>query len=199
MKNVGLTGGLGAGKSTARRYFYAFGANTMDADDIAKHLLGSNPDLIRRVKERFGEDCYADGELQRAVLAERAFCSTEKQQELNAIVHPSLREYVRKYLDACRMIPGVMIVEAALLFEAQFQDLFDLTILITAGEELRVRRMSETGKITEKEARRRIALQMPEEEKRKFADIIIENNGGPDLLKAACLSAWKESLSGGGQ
>lgn len=199
MKNIGLTGGLGAGKSLALRFFYELGANTMNADDIAKNLLKSDPALIRKVREKFGDDCYAEGELQTAVLAERAFCSKEKQKDLNRIVHPVLKNHIQKYLNACNMIPGIMIVEAALLLEAGYQDLFERIILITADERVRILRAAEAGKLSESDIRRRMQLQMPEKEKRKFADIIIENNGGPDLLKAACLSAWKESLSGGGQ
>lgn len=194
MKNIGLTGGLGAGKSLALRFFFELGANTMNADDIAKHLLKSNPALIRQVRESFGDDCYAEGELQSAVLAERAFGSKEKQQELNGIVHPVLKDYIQKYLSVCSMVPGIMIVEAALLLEAGYHDLFEKIILVTADDKTRIRRATETGKLSESDIRRRMELQMPEEEKRKFADIIIENNGSPELLKAACLRVWEESL-----
>lgn len=196
MKSIGLTGGLGAGKSTALRFFYELGANTMNADDIAKHLLKSNLPLIRQVKEVFGDDCYADDELQTAVLAERAFCSKEQQEKLNAIVHPPLREYIQKYLAACKSIPGVMIVEAALLLEAGYRDMFETIILVTAEDNIRIRRAKEKGNISESGIRNRMELQMPEAEKRKLADIVIENNEAPEILKTACLRVWEEISKG---
>lgn len=194
MKKIGLTGGLGSGKSAALRFFYALGANTLNADDIAKHLLKSNTVLIKKVRENFGHDCYENGELQTGILAARAFCSAEKQQVLNAIVHPPLREYLSKYLQASSAIPGVMVVEAALLFEAGFGEMFDLNILIVADEAVRVRRALERNILSEEEIRRRIALQMPDAAKRPLADIVIENNGSEEALQNACSEIWESRI-----
>lgn len=194
MKKIGLTGGLGSGKSAALRFFYALGANTLNADDIAKHLLKSNPALIAKVRESFGHDCYENGELQTGTLAARAFCSAEKQHVLNAIVHPPLREYLSKYLQACSAIPGVMVVEAALLFEAGFAELFDLNILIAADKAIRIRRAEERKTLSPEEIRRRIALQMPDAAKRPLADIVIENNGNEDALQEACREIWENRI-----
>ncbi|MDD3095800.1 MAG: dephospho-CoA kinase [Candidatus Marinimicrobia bacterium] len=194
MKKIGLTGGLGSGKSAALKYFYALGANVLSADDIAKQLLKSNAVLMAKVREYFGHECYENGELQTAVLASRAFCSPEKQQQLNAIVHPSLREYLEKYLQASSAIPGVMVVEAALLFEAGYEDLFDLNILIVADEAVRIQRAAARNFLSPEDIRRRISLQFPDEKKRGKADIVIENNGSEGELQEACRKIWESHI-----
>ena len=192
MKSIGLTGGLGSGKSTALKVFYDLGANILDADNIAKHLLQSDPELGKRVREIFGDDCYMDGELQNAVLAERAFSSPENQRQLNELVHPRVRRQVETYLKACRSLPGVIIIEAALLFEAGFQDVVDISVLVTADEDTRIRRSRMRKRQSESDIRRRMALQMPESEKRRLADHVIENNGDEAELRKACEALWKK-------
>jgi len=191
MKSIAVTGGLGSGKSAALGIFYQLGANILSADDIAKHLLQVNPDLIRSVKETFGEACYLDGELQTHVLAARAFATPEEQSTLNALVHPLLRTYLHKYISATKAVPGILMVEAAILLEAGFEDLFDKTLLITADKDIRIQRAARDGHLPEEDILRRISLQMPEEEKRARADHVIENNGSREDLFEACSAFWK--------
>ncbi|MDZ7820615.1 MAG: dephospho-CoA kinase [Candidatus Marinimicrobia bacterium] len=194
MKNVGLTGGLGSGKSTALKCFYEQGANTLDADDIAKNMLQSDPALVAKVKEIFGGDCYDRGKLQTGILAGRAFHSREGQDRLNRLIHPGLKAQLKKYLEACRPLKGVIIVEAALLFEAGFEDVFDLTLLVTADEAVRFRRARSRGVLSEEDIRKRMALQMPESEKRSRADHVIENNGDETVFRNACKMFWETVL-----
>ncbi len=182
---------MGSGKSFATKIFYEQGANILNADDIAKNLIRVKPELIDQIKHEFGDDCYLDGELQNTILAERAFKSPESLSRLNAISHPALRKHLEKYIQAFKPVPGVLIIEVAILYEAGFEDIFDKILLVTADENVRLQRALARGKISEKSIRERMALQMPEYEKRKIADYIIENNGDEDELREKCLEVWK--------
>ncbi len=192
MLSIGVTGGLGTGKSAAIKIFYELGANILNADDIAKHILNANRDIIKKIKNTFGDDCYIDGELQTAVLAARAFDVPENLKKLNDISHPALKQHLEKYIAATRAIPGVLMIEAAILLEAGYENIFDLVLLITADENLRIQRAIDRKNISKENIKKRIALQMPESEKRKYADFIIENNGNKDELKKACKKFWEE-------
>ena len=191
MKTIAVTGGLGSGKSAAMSVFYEMGANVLHADDIAKRLLQVDPGLILKIKESFGDDCYLDEELQPQILAERAFVTSEKHDLLNRLIHPVLRTYLHKYISATKSVPGTLMVEAAILFEAGFEDLFDMVLLITAEKAIRIQHAKAAGRLHEKDILRRMALQMPEEEKKGRADYIIENNGTEEDLKNACRFFWE--------
>jgi dephospho-CoA kinase len=191
MKTIAVTGGLGSGKSEAMSIFYELGANILHADDIAKHLLQVDPVLVSKIKEAFGEECYLDGELQAHILAERAFGDPGKHDLLNGLTHPILRTYLHKYISATKAVPGILMVEAAILLEAKFEDLFDMVLLITAEKQVRIRRAKAAGRLHEKDILQRMALQMPEEEKKARADFVIENNGTEEELQKACRVFWE--------
>ncbi len=192
MLSIGVTGGLGSGKSAAIKIFYEMGANILNADDIAKNILKVDRNIIKTIKNTFGDDCYIDGELQTAVLADRAFNNFENLQKLNDISHPALKQHLGKYIAATRAVPGILMVEAAILLEAGYKDIFDKVLLVTANEDIRMQRAIERKNITEESIKERIALQMPESEKRKHADFIIENNGNEDQLRDACKVFWEK-------
>ncbi|MEA2077835.1 MAG: dephospho-CoA kinase [Candidatus Marinimicrobia bacterium] len=195
MLSIAVTGGLGSGKSVAMKTFYELGANILNADDIAKNLLRVDRNIVDAIKNTFGEDCYRDSELQNAILAERAFKSKETLNKLNAIAHPALKAHLEKYIAATRAVPGILIVEVAILFEAGYQNVFDKILLITADEEIRLKRAVARQEISEESIKERIALQMPEDEKRQYADFIIENKGNEDQLRKACVAFWEEITS----
>jgi dephospho-CoA kinase len=190
MLSIGVTGGLGSGKSAAMKIFFELGANTMNADDIAKNILKVDRHIIEKIKNTFGEDCYRDGELQNAILAERAFRSKETLDQLNAISHPALKVHLEKYIAATRAVPGILMVEVAILFEAGYQDVFDKVLLVTADEDIRLRRAVERKTILEESIKDRMALQMPENKKREYADFVIENNGDEEELREKCKKFW---------
>ncbi|MCF7831980.1 MAG: dephospho-CoA kinase [Candidatus Marinimicrobia bacterium] len=192
MLSIGVTGGLGSGKSAAMKIFYELGANILSADDIAKHILKVDRNIIEEIKNTFGADCYIDGELQADVLASRAFQNPENLKKLNDISHPALKLHLEKYIAAMQAIPGILMIEAAILLEAGYQDAFDKILLITADKNIRMERAVARQEISEDSIKERIALQMPEEEKRKYADFIIENNGNENELKEACKRFWEE-------
>lgn len=192
MLSIGVTGGLGSGKSAAIKIFYEMGANILNADDIAKHILKVDRGIMEQIKATFGDDCYMDGELQTEVLASRAFSSPENLQKLNNISHPALKQHLEKYIAATRAVPGVLMTEVAILFEAGYEHIFDKVLLITADEDIRLQRAIERNTISEESIKERIARQMPEFEKRQHADYIIENNGDEQALREACISFWKK-------
>lgn len=190
MLSIGVTGGLGAGKSAAMKIFLELGANILNADDIAKQVIKVDKELIAKVKKEFGEDCYLDGELQTDILAAKAFRTPEDLKKLNAISHPALKTHLEKYILATKQVPGILMIEVAILFEAGYRNVFDKTLLITADEKIRIKRALSHGKFTKESIRERIALQMPEDEKRKYADFVIENNGDEKALREKCLEFW---------
>ena len=190
MLSIGVTGGLGAGKSAAMKIFLELGANILNADDIAKQIIKVDKNLIEKIKMEFGDDCYLDGELQTDILAARAFRTSDDLKKLNAISHPALKEHLEKYIAATKQVPGIFMVEVAILFEAGYQDVFDKTFLITADKDIRMKRALARGRLTEESIRERMALQMPEDEKREHADFIIENNENENELKEKCLTFW---------
>jgi dephospho-CoA kinase len=192
MLSIAVTGGLGSGKSAAMKIFYELGANTLNADDIAKHLLKVDHSIIKEIKSTFGDECYIDSELQTAVLAAKAFHTQENLQKLNDISHPALKKHLEKYISATRAIPGILMIEVAILIEAGYKDTFDKVLLITADKDIRLKRSIARQNISEESIKERIALQMPESEKRKYADFVIENNSDEGQLRDACRAFWKE-------
>ncbi len=192
MLSIGVTGGLGSGKSAAIKIFYELGANILNADDIAKHILKVDRSIMEEIKSTFGDECYIDGELQTVVLAAKAFHTPKNLQKLNDISHPALKKHLEKYIAATRVVPGILMVEVAILIEAGYKDMFDKVLLITADKELRIQRAVACKNISVESIKERIALQMPESEKCKHADFIIENNGDEGALREACEQFWKK-------
>jgi len=197
---VGLTGGLGSGKSTAAALFAALGAHVLSADEIARSLMQPGESVRETVYGQivaaFGPSVVRpDGQLDRAVLARIAF-TEGRSDELNAIVHPATiaRQAALTAEIAARDPHAVVIVESALIFETRYggdngwRHRFDRLILVTASEELRIARFvtrsAPAGTLTgemraslEAEARRRIAQQIPDDQKSALCDYVLTNSG----------------------
>ena len=174
---IGVTGGIGAGKSVVCRIFAALGIPVYDADTHARHLLMSDPVLVRQVKANFGEESYkADGTLNRVYLANEVFQDEEKLTLLNGLVHPRVAIDFNKWLQLHQNVPYV-IKEAALIFEAESYKNLNAVVTVSAPEELRIRRT-----IIRDEHRNRqqieeiIRKQLPEEERLSRADYKITND-----------------------
>ena len=206
MLRVGLTGSLGSGKSTAARLFAAHGANILQSDAIGRELMQSGQAVYAAIVERFGSGVVLpDGQLDRPALAKIAF-TDGRVEELNAIVHPAVIARQAELTEAIfeRDPHAVVIVESALIFETHYGETnnvgqpsekgrwhrrFDRTILVTAPEEIKVARFvarSAAGteltearrESLEAEARKRLAQQLPDDQKSSLVDYIL-TNGGP--------------------
>jgi len=187
---VGLTGGIASGKSVVGEMFVALGARLMQADHIAHQLLQPGQAVYQEVVRQFGVGILnADGSVNRPRLAEAAFGapgSSSRVQELNQIVHPAVIERQQQWMEEiARGEPGaIAMVEAALILEAGSANQFDRLIVVTCRPEQRIRRWAERLHVDEKSARgevtRRMAAQLPDEDKIKAADYVIDNSGSLD-------------------
>ncbi|HPI23901.1 MAG TPA: dephospho-CoA kinase [Spirochaetota bacterium] len=184
-RKIGLTGGIGSGKSTAARRFAALGARVYHADEVSRRALDPGAACYDRVVSAFGPEILrADGSIDRRRLAEIVFSSEERRQTLNAIVHPHvigalLSQAERDFADGSG---GIAVFEVPLLFESGMDRSMDHTIVVSCDEETRIRRVAERDGLTREDALSRMRAQMPEEEKLLHADFVLENNGTEEAL-----------------
>lgn len=204
MLKVGLTGGIASGKSVVGEMFVALGAHLIHADQIAHELMQPGEPVYQEVVRRFGTGILnADGSVSRPRLAELAFGSFEqgipsRVEELNRIVHPKVIQMQDEWMERVgREHPGaVAIVEAALIVEAGAAKGFDRLVVVTCRAEQRVQRFARRVKLDLETARmevaRRMAAQMPDEEKSKFADYVIDNSGSLDDTQKQVREVYKQ-------
>ena len=182
-RRIGITGGIGSGKTTVCKIFAVLGIPVYYADDRAKWLMQHDPQLIEQIKAHFGEKAYGpDGQLQRAYLAGIVFKDQKKLEQLNAIVHPAVREdglaWDRQHTDT-----PYTLREAALLYESGISELLDQIIVVTAPEELRIQRVMQRDGVDATAVRARMDKQWPEEKKVALADFVIHNDGRQSLIQ----------------
>jgi dephospho-CoA kinase len=182
---VGITGGIGSGKSTVCRIFHeAFGIPVLYSDILAKRLLTLDPDLQARIIEVFGEDAYtSEGDYNRPYVAQIAFANPAKLAALNALVHPAVEAESMAW-HARRAQAGFpyTLKEAALMIESGSHQHLDCLIVVTAPEALRIQRVVARDGLSEAQVRARLASQLPEAEKVKLADFVIVNDGEKMLI-----------------
>ena len=174
MLRIGLTGGIGSGKSTVARIFSVLGIPIYSADDASKRLMAEDAELRNSIISSFGNESYTDGILNRKYLSDQVFNDSEKIKLLNSLVHPvTLRdaaEWMKK-----QKTPYV-IKEAALIFESGSQKMLDYVIGVKAPLALRIERTMKRDNVTLHEVNARIDLQMDEEEKLHLCDYLIVND-----------------------
>lgn len=183
MLKIGITGGIGSGKSTVCRIFATLGIPIYYADIRAKELMISDSDVIHQIKNLFGENAYDEsGHLNRKVIAEQAFQNKNLLQQLNAIVHPAVfrdtLEWYQTHHDK-----AYTLYEAAIMFESGSYKFLDKVITVFAPLEDRIARTVKRDNISREEVLERIDKQMPEEEKMKRADYIIYNDHSQPLIE----------------
>ncbi len=188
MLKVGLTGGIAAGKSVVGEMFAALGAHVIQADEISHQLMQPGEAVYREVVAHFGAEILEpDGSVNRARLAELAFGSKPSRvQELNQIVHPAVIRREEEWMDEVRRHDphAVAVVEAALILEAGMARGLDRLVVVTCRPEQRIERWARRLKVDDETARRevirRMAAQLPDEEKIKAADYVVDNSGSLD-------------------
>jgi dephospho-CoA kinase len=187
---VALTGGIGAGKSLAAQYFSDLGARVVDADQLARVAIERGSTGFDEVISRFGEKIMRDGDIDRKALAEIIFSDPKAKKDLEAIVHPIVRELFAEVVSD--LAPGeVLIYEIPLLVESGVAKNFDLIITIEADLEIRKERLRKRGMFIS-EIERRISAQATREEREALADHVLINNGDEDFLLRAVENLWEE-------
>ncbi len=170
---VGLTGGIGSGKSTVGSMFKELGIPVYNSDERAKELMHTSKTLRKQLLELFGEEAYINETLNKAFIAEKVFKDSAKLTALNRIVHPAVRKDFSTWA-ASQKAPYV-IQETALLFENKAQKFYDRTILVTAPKEDRIQRVLARDNATRKQVLARMDKQLDDFEKLELADSVIEN------------------------
>ena len=173
MKVVGLTGGIGSGKSTIARLFAALGVAVYDSDTEAKKLINTSAEIKKRIVEVFGAEAYAEGVYNRTYIADIVFRNPDKLAVLNSIVHPVLADYFNQWV-ALQTSPYV-IKEAAILFESGSYKNCDFIITVTAPEALRISRCMSRDGSTEAQVRARMEQQWTDAQRIALSDAVIEN------------------------
>jgi len=188
---VGLTGGIGAGKSTVSTGFAARGAVVVDADAIVRELQEPGTVVFTEMVERFGPGIVgSDGGLDRAAVADLVFTDASALADLGTIVHPRVHEEIERRIAEQSDTDRVVILDVPLLVESGWKDLVG-TIVVDLDPDVAVARLVEHRGFTEEDARNRIAKQASRAERLARADFVIDNHGRPEELEQAIDEAWQ--------
>jgi dephospho-CoA kinase len=194
MLRIGLTGGIGSGKSTVSALLAERGAVVVDADSIAREVVQPGTPGLAAVAEAFGTDVLAaDGSLDRPALAAVVFADPEARRRLDGIVHPLVRARAAE-LEAAAPPGAVVVHDVPLLVETGQAGRFDLVLVVAADVETRVARLVGRG-LTEDDARARIAAQATDEQRRAVADVVLDNSGTREQLAAQVDRFWRERIA----
>ncbi len=183
---VGLTGGIGCGKSEVRKRLLNAGFTVLDADTLARQLSETDPVIISGIKKEFGGNLYdAGGHLQRKTLAAIVFNDRKQLEKLNGIIHPRVINAVERQLEELQQKgEKIAVVEAALHYEVHWNEAMDVMVVVSAPMAKRLAWVMQRDGVDEAAVHRRMANQIPLEEKVKRADYVIENNGDLTTLDA---------------
>jgi len=193
MKVIGLTGGIGSGKSTVSKFLAELGAVIIDADKVGHEALKLGTEVWREVVAAFGRQILTpDGDINREKLSEIVFRNSESLLRLNQIMHPRMYDMVRAQLEGYRKQEvGVVVLEAPLLIEANWTSLVNEVWVTVASESTVLRRLKEKFELSEPESMARIHSQLPSEEKVKHADVIINTDCALGELRAKVEELWQ--------
>jgi dephospho-CoA kinase len=189
---VGLTGGIGSGKSTVTGMLAERGAVVLDADRLARDAVAPGTEGFDAVMARFGDTVIApDGALDRAALARIVFADDEARAALEAIVHPDVQRRIAESVTAHAETDDVVVVDSPLLIEAGAHEGFEVVVVVTAPIDERVARLAARG-MSEEDVLARDAAQMPLEEKAALADVVVDNDGSLDDLESKVDRLWAD-------
>lgn len=176
---IGVTGGIGSGKSEVCALFARLGIPILSADEIAREISATHPDVRRKIVNLFGTSSYLpDGTLNRSYLASRVFTKKQSQKKLEMIVHPRVeREMFRRIKELRQRGEKIVIVEAALIYEAGLDKSLDVVVVVDADVQVRIDRVRKRDVVSEEDVRRRIVAQLDTGEKVQQADYVIRNDG----------------------
>ena len=191
MIKVGLTGGIGSGKTTVSNFLLDYGIPVYNSDIQGKILLNNNLELKNDIVSLFGKSVYNNGVLNTNLLSSIVFSDPEKMEQLNNLVHPRVGEDFNQWISENNKKP-ILVKEAAILIESGSYLTMDKIILIVSKKSTRLKRVSKRDNTDSKSIENRINLQMQDDEKLKYADYIIENNTSLKNLKTKVLKVISE-------
>jgi dephospho-CoA kinase len=195
MTVIGLTGNIGSGKSTAAAILCEWGCKHIDADEVGHLVAAPGEPGNLALREAFGDQYFdAEGNLERKKLGALVFADPEKLAKLNAILHPAIKEYIIKQVNSYKAEnkDAVIVLEAAILIEAGFDALIDEIWLVVADDEIRLARAMARDGATKEAVLDRMARQMPQSEKIKYADRVIMNNTDMAGLVLELEKVWRQ-------
>jgi dephospho-CoA kinase len=174
MKTIGITGGIGSGKSIIGRILSIMGFPVFYSDIEAKRIMLHDDEVVSKIKDIFGDQAYINNEINRTFLAEKIFSQPDLKNKINAIVHPAVRKAFDNFV--LNKNDTLVFNEAAILFETGSYKNFDATILVVADEDLRIKRVMERDSVPKKSVQDRMKNQWPDEKKVPLAKFVIKNN-----------------------
>jgi len=174
MTTTGLTGGIGSGKSVVASLLELYGMPVYVADEESKRLVNSSPLIREQLIVLLGDTIYDDNGLNRRLMASLIFNDAKLLEQTNAIIHPQVNRHFRSWVE--RQTAQFVVLESAILFESHFNRLVDSCLLVYAPQALRIKRVMARDGITEAEVLQRMQHQTPDEEKKKYADYVIDND-----------------------
>ncbi len=192
---IGLTGGIATGKSTVSSMLVRRGAHLVDADQIAREVVEPGSPVLSKVVERFGQAVLlGDGSLNRKQLGELIFNDSSARQDLEAILHPAIRQLIKDRMIAYdQQDPaGLTVVDIPLLYESKLDELlgFNEVLVVYIPRAVQLRRLMERDGLSENDAHRRLKAQMDIEEKKQRADVVIDNSGSLNQTEAQVSHYW---------
>lgn len=193
MLKVGLTGGMGSGKSTVARRFAELGAVIIDADQIARDVVEPGEPALAELAEAFGEGILLDdGSLNRGELAKRAFVSAEKTELLNSITHPRIEQRTEEQFNAAG--DAIIVFDSPLLIEMGQSEAQDLVVVVHTPVEVRLDRLVESRGVDREDAKQRIAKQISDDKRLQCADVVMENSGTEEDLVRQVDRIWERII-----
>lgn len=196
---VGLTGGIGSGKSTVARLLERRGAAVIDADQLAREAVARGTPGFERVVEVFGTDVVTpEGDLDRPALAARIFSDPLQKAALEAIVHPEVARRFGEQVDTFRGTERIVVYVTPLLVELGLAPAFDVVVVVTASPHLRVSRVASDRGLSPDEVRGRLAVQATDEQRAEVADVLIDNDGSLADLEPQVDRLWNDLLARAG-
>ena len=180
MMTIGLTGGIGSGKSVIASLLEIYGMPVYAADEESKHLVVSSPFIRKRLTAILGDSIYDSGGLNRRLMASLIFNDAKLLEQVNAVIHPEVSRHFRSWIE--RQTAKYAVLESAILFESNFDRHVDFCLMVYAPRELRIKRVMMRDQITEAEVLQRMQHQLPDEEKKERADYVIYNDEKQSLI-----------------
>lgn len=195
---IGLTGVIASGKSSVAKYLQQLGATVIDADQVARQVVNPGTPALREIEASFGSGVlHRDGTLNRKELGTLVFANPDARKQLEEITHPhieaAINRLMKEFKENCP--EAILVLEIPLLIEVGWQHKVDQVWLVIASEDVQLKRLMERDNLTLLQAQQRIASQMPLREKKKYADIIIDNSGTPETTRRQVEQLWQQIRS----